>query len=154
MNKDIGVQIWEPTKGRLYDTESNLNYVDLTEPFEVYASPVYPKAFSGRGKTDPVRYFRKVALFQEFPEILDYFAVDNDKEVRLRKHKGDEKERYHQFSLKMKYIISTYASKSKIKKYMIKISSTRIPMTQTQFFKKVYRCVRKSIRKHREKKFG
>ena len=147
------MKIWEPSRGYLHDTESNLNFVDLTEPYEVYASPVYPHAFSNRNKGNPVRYFRKVCLFQDFPEIVDYFKVGDDGEVTLRKHKGPEEERYQHFSKKIKHIINTYASKSKITKYMEKVGSYGEPLTQTKFFKKVYRLLRKAIRRAREKKF-
>lgn len=151
MQENGGMKIWEPAKGYLYDTDSNMNFVDMTQPYEVYASPVFPHLSRGR-HANPVRHFRKVYLFQNCPGILDYFQV-KDGVVSLRKHKGSIEERHEDFQKKMRHIIDTYASKDRIKKYMYEISSYQVPMTQSDFYRKVYRRVRKSIRRDRVKLF-
>lgn len=147
-----GMQIWEPARGILHDTDSNLNEIHLNEPFEVYASPVFPNAFSGR-VSDPVNHFRKVVLYQDFPQILDYFVVESSGDVKLRKHKGGSNERFKDFKKKMKHVLHTFASKEKVKEYMDEITSYGIVMTPSQFYKKIYKKIRKAIKSKRTKLF-
>ena len=144
------LRVWEPSRGILHDTDTNLNFIDLKEPFEVYAQPFLPGL--KQKPADPVRHFRKVLLWSEYSKLLDYFTVDSSGKVKLLAKK-DSGNRSHKFNEKMKYLLEHHASKSKIKKYMERVAEKNKMnyITQSEFYHSVYRMVKKHIQSKQKK---
>lgn len=70
------LSIWDVRKNQLHDTETNFNYVDLNEPYETWASGVYPQLrHQGPAVTDPVKYFRHTLLWTQYSNLLNYLTM-------------------------------------------------------------------------------
>lgn len=139
-----GVQIWDPARGMLYDTETNLNEIDLKEPFEVSHRAIFPQL--SQSPTDSVHHFRKVLIWSQFVDLLDFFTVERGGKVQLAK-RASPQERYRDFSQKMKHLLKTYASKGNVTNHMERIATKHPYLTQAEFYHKVYKRVLKDIKK-------
>ena len=136
------LRIWEPARGILHDTDTNMNFIDLRQPYEAYAQPIYPREYPQ--VKDPVRHFRKVLLWTTYSKLLQYLTVDPNGNVKVGKDKSDK-----HFSEKMHYLLKTFASKKNVKSIMEKLSRQSVtqPMTFSQFYDAVYEKIRSRIKK-------
>jgi hypothetical protein len=139
------LRYWEPRKGRLYDTDSNLNYVDLNEPYEVWAQPVFPSIRPP--VKDPLHYFRKVLLWTTYSDLLKNFRVDENGNVKLGRDKREDTT--ESFSKKFRYLLDTFASKKKVKSIMkqLTVDLQSRQVTSTEFYYAVYREIKHNIKR-------
>ena len=134
------MRIYEPN-GIMHDTTTNLNFIDLKEPFEQYARPMFPRLdFDKIG--DPVKYFRKVLLLQWYNGLLAYVIVDEEK-PRLKTKKEKKSKVSSNMKMKADFLLETYASKDAVRAAMKSIKGGK---PAGQFFDEVYEIIKKRIK--------
>lgn len=129
--------------GIYHDTENtNLNFVDLREPFEQYAKPIFPRLDFSK-IPDPVRFFRKVILFQWYPGVLGYVIIDGRGEPRLKTKKEKKSKPSENMGKKVRFLLDRYASKETVAQAMTNVGGGKPAM---EFFDNVYQEVKRRIK--------